>query len=106
MSLALEDLLDQTRDAVVAGNLTALAMLAPKVEALADTLPPLDRQTTERLRHKADRNAVLLQAAGRGVRSAQARLVEIANGPTLTTYDAKGRREVIASQSSLIPRRF
>lgn len=106
MALALEDLLDETRDAVVAGNLAALASLAPRVEALADSLPPLDRQTSERLRQKAGRNALLLQAAAKGVRAAQGRLAEITAGPALTTYDAKGRREVLAPLSPLLPRRF
>lgn len=106
MQTALETLLDQTRDAVLVGDLAALADLAPRVTAIADDLPRLDRETAARLIRLAERNAQLLQAAARGVGAAQGRLDEILNGPTLTTYDAKGQKAAIALQSLLMPRRI
>ncbi len=106
MALALEDILDQTRDALVAGDLAALASLAPRVAALADSLADLDPRAAQRLHRKASRNAQLLQAAARGLRAAQGRFGEIVAGPTLTTYDSRGRKEAIAPLSALAPRRF
>ena len=105
MQTPLDDLLDQTRDALVIGNLAALADLAPRVAALADSLPRVDRPTADRLRRKADRNARLLQAATRGVRAAQQRLNEISTGASLVTYDARGRRETLSGASVQMPRR-
>lgn len=106
MQTDLETLLDQTRDAVLVGDLATLADLAPRVAALADDLPRLDAVAASRLIRLAERNAQLLQAATRGVRAAQCRLTEIAEGPTLTTYDARGQRAAIALPSALLPRRI
>ncbi len=94
---ALEDLLDQTRDALLAGDLAALAQLGPLVEAQTDSPPRLDAAAARRLRTKADRNARLLQAAGRGINAARERLADITTGPTLTTYDARGRKAAFAA---------
>jgi hypothetical protein len=101
----LEDLLDRTAAALLLGDLAALAELAPQTEALAETPVALDRSAAERLRVKAERNARLLTAATRGLRSARARMVEIAAGPTLTTYDALGRRSSLAPPPTIAPRR-
>ncbi len=106
MQSNLEILLDQTRDAVLVGDLVTLAELAPRVAALADDLPHLDAAAATRLIRLAERNAQLLQAATRGLRAAQCRLTEIVEGPTLTTYDARGQRAAIALPSSLLPRRI
>lgn len=105
MQASLDDLLDQARDALVTGNLSALADLAPRVEALAESLSQIDRPAAERLRRKADRNARLLQAATRGVRAAQQRWLEINTGASLVTYDARGRRETLSGPSVQMPRR-
>lgn len=93
----LEDLLDQTRDALLSGNIAALARLGPLVETQADLLPRLDATTADRLRRKAERNAQLLQAAGRGLRAARDRLTDITAGPTLTTYDQRGRKASLSA---------
>jgi hypothetical protein len=106
MPNALEALLDMTRDAALAGDLATLATLAPQVEALTAGLPRADPQTARRLLAKADRNAQLLQAASRGLRAALGRLAEITAGPTLTTYDAQGRRAAIPPLPALAPKRF
>ncbi|NJS39484.1 MAG: hypothetical protein HC783_11195 [Rhodobacteraceae bacterium] len=106
MQIELETLLDQTRDAVLVGDLATLADLAPQVSALAEELPRLDAAAAGRLIRLAERNAQLLQAATRGLRAAQSRLTEIVEGPTLTTYDARGQRAAIAQPSALQPRRF
>lgn len=90
----LETLLDQTATALLAGDLAALARLAPEIEAALDAPP--DRASAERLQWKAQRNARLLEAASRGVKAARLRMTEITRGPTLTTYDARGRRAELA----------
>jgi hypothetical protein len=97
----LEDLLDQAAEALLAGDLVALAALTPRIESAA---PPQDRATAERLQAKARRNARLLEAATRGVKAARLRVAEITRGPTLTTYDARGQKAQIAPQG-LIPAR-
>lgn len=106
MAKALEDLLDRARDAIIVGNFADLAAFTLEVEALTGGFPALDRQSADRLKQKARRNAQLLQAAARGVRAAQSRFGEIIAGPTLTTYDSRGRKEAIAPLSSLAAKRF
>ena len=99
----LEQLLDETAAALLAGDLAALDRLTPEIES-AGVAPP-DRATAERLRRKADRNARLLQAATRGVKAARLRVTEITRGPTLTTYDARGQKALIPSGSAETARR-
>jgi hypothetical protein len=99
---ALETLLDQTAEALLRGDLAALADLT---EAIGAAPPPQDQISAARLRAKAERNARLLQAAARGVKAARARLADIALGPVLTTYDARGRRESVAPLGSAPARR-
>jgi hypothetical protein len=101
---ALEDLLDRAASALTSGNLVDLAALTPLIEASA-AQPVPDRATAERLRQKAQRNARLLEAATRGLRAARTRLREIAEGPTLTTYDARGQKAQIASPGLQAARR-
>lgn len=88
----LEDILDQTHAALLAGDLAALFGLDERLSAVAEALPGLGLATARRLQRKAERNAQLLQAAGRGLRAARARMAEIATGPGLSTYDARGRK--------------
>jgi hypothetical protein len=100
--MPLETLLDEAAAALMAGDLAALARLTPGIEAARIT--PADRTEAERLQIKARRNARLLEAATRGVRAARLRMAEIARGPTLTTYDARGHKAEIAP-AGLIPAR-
>ena len=92
--VTLEDLLDHAAEALLSGDLAALARLTPQIEA-ASIAPP-DRASAERLQAKARRNARLLEAASRGVKAARHRMAEIVQGPTLTTYDARGQKALIA----------
>lgn len=90
----LEDLLDQAAEALLAGDLATLASLTPAIESAQVTAP--DEASARRLQRKAERNARLLQAATRGVKAARLRVSEITRGPTLTTYDARGQKALIA----------
>lgn len=98
---SLEDLLDEVAESLLAGDLSALAGLTPRIESAT---VPQDRATAERLQAKAQRNARLLEAATRGVKAARLRVAEITRGPMLTTYDARGQKAEIAPQG-LIPAR-
>jgi hypothetical protein len=73
--MRLEDLLDRAADALLAGDLAALAQLTPEIERAS--ISATDRASAERLQEKALRNARLLQAATRGVKAAHLRLTEI-----------------------------
>lgn len=106
MSTEIEDLLDQTHDAAMLGDLGQLAQLAPRIEAALNGLSQIEPRLAERLRVKAARNTKLLQAASLGVRAAQSRLAEILSGPSLSTYDSRGRKAAIAPVSRLAARRF
>lgn len=92
----LEDLLDKTAAALLDGDLATLARLTPEIEVAL--IAPIDRAGAERLQRKSQRNARLLDAAARGVKAARQRMSEIARGPTLTTYDARGQKAEIAPQ--------
>ena len=105
MTRRLEELLDQVAAALVRGDLAGLATLAPLIEAGADSLPR-DRASASRIQRKAERNARLLQAAGRGITSARTRFADIVQGPVLTTYDARGRREAVAALPTGPVKRF
>ncbi len=100
----LDGLLDATRDALLAGDLAALTGLGDRVAAEVDRLPALDARDAQRLRAKAERNAGLLQAAGRGLRAARDRMTEIASGPSLTTYDKDGRKARLAGPMQALGR--
>lgn len=100
----LEDLLDLTHAALLAGDLAALSGLDDRLSAAAEVLPPPSLATARRLQRKAERNARLLQAAGRGLRAARARLAEIATGPGLATYDATGRKAALAGPTLALGR--
>ena len=99
----LEDLLDRAAEALINGDLNTLSSLAPQIEAAR--IAPVDRAAAERLHRKALRNARLLDSAARGVKVARLRMAEIARGPTLTTYDAHGRKAQIPPQGSEPTRR-
>jgi hypothetical protein len=99
----LELLLDDAAEALLSGNLAALALLAPQIESIS--LIATDRPTAERLRTKAERNVRLLEAATRGVKAARLRVAEIVRGPALTTYDARGQKALIAPIGSEPARR-
>jgi hypothetical protein len=99
----LEELLDDAAAALLAGDLARLAGLTPQIESARPAA--MDRPTAERVQAKAQRNARLLEAATRGVKAARLRMTEITRGPTLTTYDARGQKALIAPLGSEPARR-
>jgi len=105
---ALERLLDRMHAAVLAGNLSDLATVAPELEAALAGLATLDeRALAERLRRKAARNATCLQAAARGLRAARRRIAEIRSARDgLQTYDGHGKRTELPQGRGRLAQRF
>lgn len=99
----LEALLDETAAALIAGDFAALSRLTPQIES--QNIVARDRKTAEILQAKALRNARLLDAASRGLKSAKQRLSEVTQGPTLTTYDARGQKAQISTLADIPTRR-
>jgi hypothetical protein len=86
--------LDAAFESLRSGRNDGLGRLSDALEAEAATPGDVDATELEVIRRKAQRNAACLEAAARGVRSAQRRLAElrgIEGGGA--TYDARGRRE-------------
>lgn len=96
MASDLESLLDATRAALLAGDLDGLAGLTRQLEAAlaGAALSPADLAA---LQLRASHNARLIAAASRGVRAARRRLAEVTACQGLVTYDAAGRRDVVAA---------
>ncbi len=86
----LEDLLDAVHRALLAGDLAALPPLAERIETAMVALPA--GADAHGLQTRARRNALLLEAAGRGLRAARRRLEELRGAARLSTYDHAGRR--------------
>jgi hypothetical protein len=90
----LETLLDETRDALLAGDLLRLAALTAQLDQAA---PAADPAPLARSRRKAARNAALLEAALKGIRAARRRATELAQPGRFSTYDATGRRGALGT---------
>ncbi len=102
----LEQLLDAARTALLAGDLAALAALTDRYERLLAGGLPRDPAELGRVAAKADRNAMLLKAAARGIASARRRLAELSGGARFSTYDSAGRRGPLAEQPAAQTVRF
>jgi flagellar biosynthesis/type III secretory pathway chaperone len=96
----IDELLEDERRALLSGDLMALSSIADRKEALAQQLSGTKPAGPElvALRRKAERNAELLEAATKGLRSVTRRLAEIqrANGP-LETYGQDGTRHTLGA---------
>ena len=94
----LEAALDRVHAALLAANFNELPKIVTETEGLLEGLRGLpshlaDTTTATRLRDKANRNSQCLQAAARGLRSAQRRIAEMAGSATaLSTYTNRGQR--------------
>lgn len=105
---ALERLLDQERQLILAGKIEMLSRIGPEKERLLSRLgqgramsPELDR-----LRRKADRNQQLLEATARGIRNVSRRLAAMKSRKAqLSTYDRGGQMASLNPVKSTIERR-
>ena len=93
----LEAALDRVQDALLGAQFDKLPKIVAETEGLLAALGPLtDPFVAARLRHKANRNSLCLQAAARGLRSAQRRMGEMAGtAPAFSTYTHRGQRTVL-----------
>lgn len=90
--------LDDMREAVVAGNYTRLSALLPALSEAEKSFLAQDMTTLAALRAKAAQNAACLDAAISGVKSARRRMTEIAQADAgLTTYDRGGAKATLLS---------
>ncbi len=101
---ALDDLLEQERNALFSGELEKLVGLIERKRKLIETLDTLGLTGTDELntlKSKAARNQALLDSALKGIKSVSTRLATLQKvRKSLDTYDAKGRKLTIQGQQS------
>ena len=99
-------LLDRVYEAMLRSDYAALAGLAARLER--ELQSPSDKVTVAGLQlihGKAERNAAVLLAAQRGIRSARRRLAEIRTTASgLVTYDRSGQRAEVSESRGLAQR--
>ena len=107
-TLALEAALDDLYQRVLAADFRALPEIAVKTEQLLQRLDLVrDKNVVERLRTKAQRNGLCLQAAARGMRAAQRRLAEMSSTDAgLATYTSKGARAQVGLGAGILAQRL
>ncbi|MCB1340510.1 MAG: flagellar biosynthesis protein FlgN [Pseudooceanicola sp.] len=92
----LDQLLDQERKAVLAGDLETIARILALKETLIDrvnAIPPQGPRDLRGLTEKLSRNQALLTAAMEGIRAVADRMADLRRvRQTLETYDRTGRR--------------
>lgn len=88
------EILDQIHSAVLMADFRALERLTPALEASMTSAAQLPQSgLLAQIKSKAERNAVCLMAAGRGVRAAQRRVAEMRDAALgFSTYDGRGNR--------------
>ncbi len=95
----LESLLDQEREAILAGEIEVVARLGTQKEAFltAEAPPqPGDSAILQRLRRKAEKNQHLLGSVLKGIRAVTSRLKVLRDGSgTLNTYNQQGARQTV-----------
>lgn len=99
-------LLDQVHAAVIAADYAGLENLDKQIQDIIRAVGlSMDHDQLRRLQEKANRNALCLQAAGRGIRAAKRRLEEVRRAAAgLATYDGNGRRAAGGLQGKLSAR--
>ncbi len=104
----LEAALDHLYRCILIADFGELPKILAITERLTARLAPLsDRNLAERLRTKANRNGLCLQASARGLRAAQRRLGELATVNTqLSTYTKRGQRTEIVTAAGAIAKRL
>lgn len=96
---ALDDLLDQEREALLTGDLDRVGRLVEQKENLIDQLAQFEHTQLDalmQLDEKFKRNQVLLDSALDGIRRVARRLSALRRvRNALDTYDAQGERQTI-----------
>jgi ferric-dicitrate binding protein FerR (iron transport regulator) len=96
----LYEILDQERQALIAGDLDRIAGFAQRKEALFEALKAADLPAPpdlEALQAKATRNQALFDASLAGIRSVSNRLAALRQvGSSLDVYNASGARQTVS----------
>ncbi|HEY0214223.1 MAG TPA: hypothetical protein VGC40_11635 [Paenirhodobacter sp.] len=102
----MSDLLQQERQAILAGDFDKLPALIQAKEQLVSTDFSLSRDQAAKLQNSAQENQRLLSASLRGVRSAINRLRQIEDGAKgYTGYDRNGQATPIRRAEGSVERR-
>ncbi len=103
----LEDLLERERTFLLAGEIEHLErIMNQKIRLLKKVAASTDTKALERIGAKARRNASLLGAASKGIKSVVERLAQIRKGPsTLVTYSSDGQRSSLGASVGSIKHR-
>lgn len=103
----LEDVLDRERGMLRTGSLRDLSTLAEhKARLMAKLSPAVGSDALIKLREKASRNARMLDAAAKGIRSVTDRIATLRSGSTsFSTYSASGARATVGTKASRVERR-
>ncbi|CRL12416.1 flagellar protein FlgN [Phaeobacter italicus] len=100
----LDDLLDQERIALLAGDLHELEPLLAQKEEIITALNmagDLERETLESVQSKVTRNQALLDSAMEGIRAVAARMAELRRvRKGLDVYDQAGRKTRFATRGA------
>jgi hypothetical protein len=100
------DLLDAAYAALLRADFVALPDLTARLEReLAQPPVRFGADGLRQIRQRADRNAVVLLAAQRGIRAARRRVEEVRSASSgLVTYDRSGKRAEVSEARSLAQR--
>ena len=98
----LDELLEEERSALLAGDLDRISVLLEEKESLIDALGRLDAAAEpdlQGLQAKVVRNQALLDGALTGIRNVAARMAAFRKiRRSLETYDQSGRKQVIQGE--------
>lgn len=104
---SLEATLEAVKAAVRKADFVSLGQLAPELDAAlakAETERPSQTELAQ-IARVAEQNAILLEAARRGLRAARRRVEEVRRAASgLQTYDMRGHRAEISTGSKLAGR--
>ena len=100
-------LLDEERASIREGRLEGLADLSERKAALFSDLARsgCDAETLASLRHKADHNRTLLEAARRGLGAALTQIGAAKAAANPRTYGPKGERDTLGPQGNRFEKR-
>ena len=94
----LERVLTDERQLLLDGRIGDLPGLAERKVALLSGLGPDPSGAPPRIVEMAEANGRLLEAAGRGLKSALRRIEEAKGAGTTRTYDGRGRVQALSGQ--------
>lgn len=103
----LADLLEREHAMLLAGRITDLERLTQEKTRLIDqVVTTRDHRGLVKVRKLAQRNARMLEAAGKGIQSVKQRIASLREGPKpLSTYGADGQKSTVGRTQTSLERR-